>query len=77
MNFVFIDAGHTYEYVLSDTQNALALLDPARDGLIFWHDYDQVLHPAVTQCLVELAENGQPIRHLRNTNLAILRKLPA
>jgi hypothetical protein len=77
MNLVFIDAAHTYDYVSSDTRNALALLDPTREGLIFWHDYDQVLYPGVTQCLVELAESGQPIRHLRNTNLAILRKLPA
>lgn len=77
MNLVFIDAGHTYDFVRSDTQNALTLLDPEREGLIFWHDYDQVLHPGVTRFLVEFAESGRRVFHLRNTNLAVLRVSPA
>lgn len=72
INLIFIDAGHTYEYVKSDSLNALALLDTTRDGLIFWHDYDQPLHPDVLQCVTELAQAGNEIKHLRNTNLAVL-----
>lgn len=75
-NLVFIDAGHTYNYVMSDTRRALSLLDPRREGVILWHDYDQVLHPDVTRCLCDLAAEGLKICHLRNTNLAICLQRP-
>lgn len=37
----FVDAGHSYEYVKSDTENAFRML--ADDGTIVWHDFD-ILH---------------------------------
>lgn len=69
MDIVFVDAGHTYPYTKSDTGNALKMIRPG--GVILWHDYLQVLHPDVTQCLYEYALNGLPIHHLRGTNLAV------
>lgn len=69
MDFVFVDAGHTYAYVKADTQNALKMIRPG--GVIVWHDYHQVLHPDVMVCLGEFAADGMRIVHLRGTNLAV------
>jgi len=66
---VFVDAGHTYRYVKSDTEKALKMLRPG--GVILWHDYMQLLHPDVVQCLCEKAEVGLNIGHLRGTSLAV------
>lgn len=69
ISLAFVDAGHTYEYVSSDTKNALAML--SNDGVVIWHDYMRVLHPGVLRCLVELTENGSRIFRLRGTNMAV------
>ena len=69
VDVVFVDAGHTYYYTKSDTENALKMVRPG--GVVLWHDYLQVLHPDVTQCLYEQALDGLPIYHLRGTNLAV------
>jgi predicted O-methyltransferase YrrM len=37
MDYIFIDADHSYEGVKSDTQKALEMLKPG--GIIVWHDY--------------------------------------
>ena len=44
---VLVDAGHKYDHVKSDTQNALRLLS-AEGGVIIWHDFPNA--PGV--CLV-------------------------
>lgn len=72
IDLVFVDAGHTYEYVRSDSGIALRMLRPG--GVILWHDYLRVLHPDVTQYLCELSASGVPVRHLRGTGLAVHRK---
>jgi predicted O-methyltransferase YrrM len=72
IDLVFIDAGHTYRYVKSDTENALRMIRPG--GTILWHDYMQVLHPDVTGCLLECVERGMDIRQLKGTHLAIYRQ---
>lgn len=48
IDFCFVDASHSYEYVMSDSLNALALLSP-EGGSILWHDYDS--WPGVTKAL--------------------------
>lgn len=66
VDFIFIDAGHTYECVKSDTLNALKILAPK--GVILWHD----CHPfwnGVYTFLNEFAKN-LPIRRIADTNLA-------
>lgn len=69
VDLAFVDAGHTYQYMNSDTKNALSMLSPG--GVVLWHDYMRVLHPGVLKCLVELAEDGLSIARLRGTNLAV------
>ena len=36
-DFIFVDAGHTYDLVKNDTEKAFELLKPG--GIIMWHDY--------------------------------------
>jgi hypothetical protein len=36
-DLVFIDGSHSYDYVISDTNNALAHVRPG--GVLIWHDY--------------------------------------
>lgn len=71
MEVVFIDAAHAYDYVKSDTENALRMLKPG--GVILWHNYHDIIDPDVTKCLYEYAKSGLPIKHLRNTVLAAYR----
>jgi predicted O-methyltransferase YrrM len=72
VDLVFIDANHTYEYVKSDTENALKMLKP--NGIIIWDDYvwdDR--HPecsGVAQYLNEL-NFKIPCYHILGTRLAI------
>ena len=37
VDLVFVDGGHSYDVVLKDTQNALAMTRPG--GVILWHDF--------------------------------------
>ena len=69
MDMIFVDAGHTYECVKSDTSAALRMIRPG--GVILWHDYMQLLHPDVTRHLVECSLAGYRIFHLRGTHLAV------
>ncbi len=39
IDFVFIDGGHEYATVCSDTENALNLLKPNSPACVMWHDY--------------------------------------
>lgn len=64
----FIDGSHTYAYVRNDTEKAL--MSPATKVLI-WHDCNRS-HPDVTRWLVEMIQTGYPVRHIEDTNLAIL-----
>jgi Methyltransferase domain len=64
----YIDGSHTYEYVKNDTQKALA---SSKTKTIIWHDCDDS-HPGVTRWLREMADNGLPVKRIRDTNLAVL-----
>ena len=66
VDFAFIDAGHTYECVKSDTLNAMQIL--SSKGVIVWHD----CHPfwnGVYTFLNELVHQ-LPIQRIAGTNLA-------
>ena len=65
LDFIFIDGGHSYECVSSDTKNARKVL--AGDGVIFWHDFCP-LFGGVYQFLCELSKEI-PLRHIEGTNL--------
>ena len=73
IDLVFVDASHSYEYVLSDSRRALELLRSGH-GTIVWHDYDSVW-PGVTRALNELREREPAfagLRHIAGTTLAIV-----
>jgi predicted O-methyltransferase YrrM len=68
IDLVYIDGGHTYEYVRSDTRNALEILSPS--GTIVWDDYGS--HPEIYQYVTELAPSlDRPVYHVFGTRMAI------
>ena len=67
IDFVFIDANHSYLYVKSDTENALRMLS-AR-GVILWHDYD-FIHPGVFKLINEIARDKR-IYYIERTRYAL------
>jgi len=75
MNMVFVDASHSYEYVINDSSVALKLLRNGK-GLIVWHDYSGSWD-GVTKALNELYENNpdfKDLRHVDGTSFAYLLK---
>jgi len=69
VDFIFIDADHGYEYVKSDSENAVSMMSP--HAVILWHDYGSKWKD-VTLFLYELAvRERKNIYHLEGTNLAI------
>lgn len=68
MDVVYIDGGHSYSYVRSDTEAALKMLAPG--GAIAWDDYPAV--PGVYRFLQELTEHhGGPLIHVLGTRMVI------
>lgn len=51
VDFIFVDASHTYEYVINDSLHAIRML-PASGGTILWHDYSR--WDGVTRALNDL-----------------------
>lgn len=68
MDMVFIDGGHDYETVKSDTANALRMLKSDAPGCIFWHDYQNVECEENTRFLNEL-EKDLGLFHVQETML--------
>lgn len=72
VDFVFIDASHTYEYVINDSLNAIRMLRP-EGGTIVWHDYST--WEGVTRALNDLRTNAgefSGLRWIAGTTLAVL-----
>jgi predicted O-methyltransferase YrrM len=67
VDLVFIDGGHSYRHVRSDTENALRMLSP--HGIIVWHDFN-TQHRDIYRYLATLAAT-RPLYHLADTRLAI------
>jgi predicted O-methyltransferase YrrM len=77
IDVVFIDGSHAYDYVKSDTENALKLLRNSR-GLILWHDYGE--WDGVTIALNEYHAKDRRFTGLKcveGTTLALMRVEPA
>lgn len=73
MDLVFVDGAHSYEYVISDSRNALEMLRGGT-GTLLWHDYGG--WDGVTRALNELHASGEPwsaMRRIRDTTVAYLR----
>ena len=62
----FIDGGHDYKTVKSDTKNIIETIK--KPGIILWHDYD--VTNDVGKCLIDFA-NTIKINWIRNTRMCI------
>ena len=67
-SLAFIDGGHDYETVKSDTKNCISFIK--RPGVILWHDYD-VTNP-VGKYLHSISEKYD-IKWIEDTRLCILK----
>lgn len=70
VDFCFIDGGHSYECVRSDTEKALKVM--SEKGVILWHDFDPNC-PGVYNWLLDFSKDHQ-LHHFESTSLVI--KLP-
>jgi predicted O-methyltransferase YrrM len=71
IDFVYIDGAHTYDYVKSDSANALEMLSPS--GTVVWDDY--TTGTGVYEYILELAPRlDRPVYHVFGTRTAIYSK---
>jgi|SRR5581483_698999 len=70
IDLAFIDGGHTYDIVKSDTENVFKMLSDR--GVVLWHDFD-VQHYDIYRYLRELAR-GLKVMHIQGTRLGIFIK---
>jgi predicted O-methyltransferase YrrM len=68
VDLFFIDGAHSYEYVRSDTENALRCVRPG--GAIAWHDFGRRGVNGVGRYLRELAAQGRRIYVVPGGSLA-------
>ena len=57
VDLFFVDGAHSYEYVMSDTMNALQCCKPG--SVIVWHDYGRIEQGGVTRWLHEFARDRE------------------
>jgi predicted O-methyltransferase YrrM len=57
VDLFFVDGAHSYEYVRSDSENALKCVRPG--GVIAWHDFGRVGLNEVSRYLLELSRKIQ------------------
>jgi predicted O-methyltransferase YrrM len=69
VDLVIVDAGHSFDCVLSDTQSALRML--TTDGVVIWDDYSPAWTDVV-RVVDETAAAGHPIFKIAETACAIL-----
>ena len=67
IDFIFVDGAHSFEYVTSDSANALRMLTDR--GIIAWHDYAS--WPGATKALNNLYSTDQRLRWIEDTSLAV------
>ncbi len=67
-DFIFVDGGHEFAFVVKDTLNALKMIK--KGGMILWHDFGANF-PDVVACINSFAEK-YPIRRIDETTFAVL-----
>ena len=73
IDLIFIDASHTFDYVVNDSLHALRMLRPS-GGTIIWHDYSR--WDGVTRALNQLHRKHPRfagLARITGTTLAVLR----
>lgn len=72
LDFVFLDGGHDFGHVASDTRQAYDALAPG--GWLVWHDFGSP-HPWIeVREAIERAGLPEPVHHVAGTEVAFLRK---
>ncbi|MEX2570972.1 MAG: class I SAM-dependent methyltransferase [Gemmatimonadota bacterium] len=70
-SLVFVDGSHAYDYVISDSRAAMAMVHSG--GVVLWHDYG--IWAGVTEGLNELEHDGRcTLRRICGTSLVYWRK---
>jgi len=65
-SLIFVDGSHTYDYVLSDTREAIKMV--GKGGIILWHDYG--IWEGVTRALEETeSKNKMGLKNIGGTSL--------
>jgi hypothetical protein len=70
VDFSFVDGGHDFETVKSDTENALEMSAKNTLSAIMWHDYRNLEYPELTRYLDDLATE-RDIFHIEDTTLCV------
>jgi predicted O-methyltransferase YrrM len=66
IDFIFIDADHSYDSVMNDSYRAFELISPS--GVVVWHDY--LVIDEVTRAIVNLTREKQ-LTSLKGTSLVL------
>jgi predicted O-methyltransferase YrrM len=77
MDFVWVDAAHSYAACLADSLRALTLLAPG--GMIAWHDYANSTEREVSEALEDLQRHSSlfaGLRHVVGTTVVFLNTAP-
>lgn len=67
-DYIFIDGGHDYETIKTDTANALKMA--RKDSVIIWHDYNSQIHGDVTRFINGEHSQHHALFHVEHTMLA-------
>jgi len=71
-DLIFIDGGHTYSVVKSDTEKAFEML--SNKGIIIWHDYVVGKESCKDICkFINEIEKEKKIFHIKNTSMSYFR----
>lgn len=76
IDLVFIDGGHDYTTVKSDTENAFAMARKDAPSCVMWHDYGNSDYGELTGYLNELSQRHR-IVHIQDTMLCAWFNAPA
>jgi hypothetical protein len=69
IDMVYVDGGHDLPTVVSDSENALAMLCEDHTTCIAWHDYENAAYPQVTEYLLALSAS-MPVFHVQESRIA-------
>lgn len=69
MDLIFVDGGHSYDVVKSDSENAFRMLKP-EGGVVVWHDYWQYNALDVVLAINDLAKEREIVQ-IKGTRMAI------
>ncbi len=76
VDFIYVDGGHDYHTIKSDTDNALKMLPEKKQACIVWHDFGNPPLPDVKRFLEEFAQT-HTLYHVEKTFLCFYLHQPS